>query len=92
MSDKEMVQRAEGAVERVLPDVPIWKGVKFAGSVIDESTVCVDRTWPRRGGIDGKGGSAGYVLVTFPKETLGDRKTACVPTCLVRRRQRQRLR
>lgn len=67
-----MIHRAEAAAKDVLPDAPIWKGVKFAGSVVHGSTVCVDRTWPRNGGIDGKGGNAGYVLVSFPDETLGE--------------------
>lgn len=72
MSESEMIQRAEVAVEGELPDAPIWEGVKFAGSVIDGSTVCVDRTYPPGGGFDGKGGNAGYVLVTFPDESLGE--------------------
>lgn len=72
MSEAEVIQRAEAAAKDVLPDAPIWEGVTFAGSVIDDSTVCVDRTWPPDGGIDGKGGSAGYVLVTFPGEALGE--------------------
>jgi hypothetical protein len=73
LSEEEMIQRAEAAVEGELPkDVPIWEGVTFAGSAVDESTVCVDRRWPKGGGVDNKGGSAGYVLVTFPAEALGE--------------------
>jgi hypothetical protein len=34
--------------------------------------VCVDRTWRPGGGVDGKGGNASYVLVTFPGKTLGE--------------------
>lgn len=67
-----MVQQAEAAVKGELPDAPIWKGMTFAGSVVDPATVCVDRTWAPGGGVDGKGGSAGYVLVRFPKATLGE--------------------
>jgi hypothetical protein len=72
VSQAEMIQLAEAAVEGELPDAPIWEGMKFAGSVMDDSTVCVDRTWGPAGGVDGKGGSAGYVLVTFPDKTLGE--------------------
>lgn len=72
MSQSEMIQRAEAAVKGVLPDAPIWEGMKFNGVVIDDLTVCVDRTWRPGGGVDGKGGNAGYVLVTFPHESLGE--------------------
>ena len=67
-----MIQRAEAAAENILPEAPIWEGMKFKGSVIDASTVCVDRTWARNGGPEGKGGNAGYVIVTFPDESLGE--------------------
>lgn len=72
MSESEMTRRAEAAAKNSLPDAPIWEGMKFKGSVIDDSTVCVDRTWARNGGLDGKGGNAGYVVVTFPDESLGE--------------------
>jgi hypothetical protein len=72
MSQADMIKRAQAAVEGELPDAPIWEGMTFAGSGVDGSTVCVDRTWGPSGGIDGKGGSAGYVLVKFPGETLGE--------------------
>jgi len=72
LSRGEMVQSAIAAVEGSLPDAPIWKGMTFAGTVINDSTVCVDRTWRPGGGIDRKGGSAGYTLVTFPGKTLGE--------------------
>jgi hypothetical protein len=46
----------------------------FKGVVIDESEVCVDRNWGPGGGVGGTepGGVAGYVVVTFPQETLGE--------------------
>lgn len=72
LSQAEMIQGAEAAVKGELPDAPIWKGMTFAGSVVNDSTVCVDRTWRPGGGVDGKGGSAGYVLVTLPGKTLGE--------------------
>lgn len=71
VSPAKLIQQAEAAVKDDLPDAPIWKGVTFAGSVVDGSTVCVDRAWAPGGGIDGKGGSAGYVIVRFPDATLG---------------------
>lgn len=67
-----MVQQADEAVTGELPDAPIWKGMTFAGSVVGGDTVCVDRTWAPGGGVDSKGGSAGYVLVKFPRATLGE--------------------
>lgn len=67
-----MIQRAEAAAEGALPNAPIWEGMTFAGSVVDRSTVCVDRTWREGGGIDGKGGNAGYVMVKFPDLTLAE--------------------
>ena len=72
LGQAEMIQRAEASVEGELPDAPIWEGMTFAGSVVNDSTVCVDRTWRPGGGNDDKGGSAGYVLVTFPGKTLGE--------------------
>jgi hypothetical protein len=39
---------------------------------VSDTEVCVDRTYGPDGGLDGKGGSAGYVVVTFPEETLGE--------------------
>jgi hypothetical protein len=72
LSQPEMIQRAEAAAKGELPEAPIWEGMTFAGSVVNASTVCVDRTWRPGGGVDGKGGSAGYVLVTLPGKTLGE--------------------
>ena len=70
-SRSEVIQAAEAAVEGELPDAPIWEGMKFRGSLVDDLTVCVDRTYGPGGGAGGKPGSAGYVIVTFPDETLG---------------------
>lgn len=67
-----MISHAETAAEDELPDIPLWDGTTFSGSTVDESTVCVDRTYRDGGGVGGKGGSAGYVLVTFPGETVGE--------------------
>lgn len=66
-----MIQSAVATVEGSLPDAPIWKGMTFAGSAVNASTVCVDRTWRPGGGVNGNGGSAGYVLVSFPGKALG---------------------
>lgn len=65
------VRRAEQAVKADLPDAPIWKGMKFEGVVVDDTTVCVDRTYAEGAGLQGKGGNAGYVLVQFPDVTTG---------------------
>lgn len=72
MTDGERIAAAETAVEAELPDAPIWVGMTFAGVVIDTSEICVDRTWAPGGGPDDLGGNAGYVVVTFPNETLGE--------------------
>ena len=72
MTDAERVAAAEAAVEETLPDAPIWIGMTFSGVVINDVEVCVDRTWAADGGPEDKGGNAGYVVVTFPEETLGE--------------------
>lgn len=71
MTDTERVAAAEAAVQAELPDAPIWKGMSFEGAIVNESEVCVDRTYEPGGGLDGLGGSAGYVVVRFPMVTLG---------------------
>ncbi|MCP1413672.1 DUF2511 domain-containing protein [Paenarthrobacter sp. A20] len=71
LADAERVTKAEAAAANELPDAPIWKGMTFKGTVVNASEVCVDRTWRPGGGIDNKGGNAGYVVVTFPAETVG---------------------
>ncbi|MBO0609883.1 hypothetical protein [Myceligenerans salitolerans] len=71
MSDAERVATAERLVLDDLPDAPIWDGLTVEGVVIDGSDVCVDRTYGEDGGLDGQGGNAGYVVVSFPGETLG---------------------
>jgi hypothetical protein len=66
------VAKAEAAVLAVLPDAPIWEGMTFQGVVVNISEICVDRTWARGGGVDGAGGTAGYVVVAFPAISLGE--------------------
>lgn len=71
MTDTERVAAAEAAALAELPDAPIWKGMSFEGAIVNESEVCVDRTYEPGGGLDGLGGSAGYVVVRFPMVTPG---------------------
>lgn len=74
VSDAERVARAEQLVQGELSDAPIWEGMTFNAVVVDEVEVCVDRNWGPGGGpgeVAG-GASAGYVLVVFPRETLGE--------------------
>lgn len=71
LSDED-IRRAEDSVKNALPDAPIWEGMTFSGVIVNETSVCVDRTYRAGGGLDGKGGSAGYVIVTFPGLTLGE--------------------
>ncbi|WP_241976695.1 DUF2511 domain-containing protein [Cryobacterium sp. TMT2-4] len=70
----ERVERAQQLVKDELPDAPIWEGMTFAGVVLDEAAVCVDRNWGPGGGPGETeaGGVAGYVIVTFPSDTLGE--------------------
>jgi hypothetical protein len=70
MSDAERVAAAEQLVLDELPDAPIWEGLTAEGVVIDATDVCVDRTYREDGGLDGQGGNAGYVVVSFPGESL----------------------
>lgn len=73
MTDAERVTQAEAAVLAELPaDVPIYKGMTAKGSVVNDTEVCVDRTWRPGGGIERKGGNAGYVVVSFPEVDLGE--------------------
>ena len=67
-----LIAEAETAVKNELPDIPIWEGTRFNGEYLSESEVCVDRTYGRGGGLDGKGGNAGYVMVTFPGAETGE--------------------
>ncbi|MBE4720134.1 DUF2511 domain-containing protein [Pseudarthrobacter sp. AB1] len=71
LTDAERVTKAEAAVQAVLPNAPIWKGMTFKGVVVDASEICVDRTWAPGGGPDHVGGNAGYVVVSFPAVALG---------------------
>jgi len=71
LTDAERVTKAEAAVKAELPNAPIWKGMTFKGVVVDESEICVDRTWAPGGGPDDRGGNAGYVVVSFPSVALG---------------------
>ena len=70
-SPAQLIQEAQDAVKAGLPDAPLWKGVTFTGTLLDATHACVDRTYPPDGGLDGKGGSAGYVVVTFPEKAIG---------------------
>jgi hypothetical protein len=72
LTDAERVTDAEAAVLAVLGDAPIWAGMTSAGVVVNESEICVDRTWAPGGGPDDLGGNAGYVVVSFPAVTLDE--------------------
>lgn len=74
LTDAERVSKAEAAVQAELPNAPIWKGMTFKGVVVDDSEICVDRTWAPGGGPDKLGGNAGYVVVSFPAVALGKPK------------------
>lgn len=71
-TDAERITTAETLVLGVLPDAPVWEGLTVVGVVVDDAEICVDRTYGPSGGLDGVGGNAGYVVVTFPDETLGE--------------------
>ncbi|MFE5835841.1 DUF2511 domain-containing protein [Arthrobacter sp. NPDC056493] len=64
--------QAEDAAQAELPNAPIWKGMTFKGVVVDESEICVDRTWAPGGGPEKLGGNAGYVVVSFPPVAVGN--------------------
>lgn len=69
-----LVAKAEKIVASELPDIPVWKGTTFKGTYVSETEVCVDRTYGKNGGVDGKGGNAGFVVVTFPDGKTGEPK------------------
>lgn len=68
------IAKAENLVIDVLPDAPIWKGLTAVGVAVNDKEVCVDRYWGPSGGPGGAAAesSAGYVVVTFPSEKLGE--------------------
>lgn len=72
LSDAKRISTAEKLVLKVLPEAPIWEGVTAKGVVVNASEVCVDRTYGPTGGFDSPGGNAGYVVVTFPAEVMGE--------------------
>lgn len=67
-----LVAQAEKLVLADLPDVPVWEGVTATGTWVSDEEVCVDRFYGPDGGIGGKGGNAGYVVVEFPAGELGE--------------------
>ena len=72
MTDAERITTAEKLVLGELPSTPFWEGVTASGVVVDDSEVCVDRTYGPSGGSGSAGGNAGHVVVTFPDEALGE--------------------
>lgn len=72
LSDTDRVTQAETAVLDELSDAPIWKGLTVKGGVINESEICVDRTYGPDGSVERRGKNAGYVIVSFPEVMLGD--------------------
>lgn len=71
LTDAQRVTKAEAAAQAELPNAPIWKGMTFKGVVVDNSEICVDRTWAPGGGPVKLGGNAGYVAVSFPAVAPG---------------------
>jgi Protein of unknown function (DUF2511)/PASTA domain len=72
LSDAQRIAIAEKLVLAALTDAPVWEGTTAAGVVVDNSAVCVDRTYGPTGGLDSPGGNAGYVVVSFPSKKIGD--------------------
>lgn len=68
----DLIAMAEQIVLGELSDAPIWGGTTAKGVYVSDTEVCVDRTYGPTGGLDGKGGNAGYVVVTFPDGTTGE--------------------
>lgn len=65
------VAAAVAAVRDELPDIPYWKGAKFAGTVIASDKVCVDRTVTKQSADVLGGGRTSHVVVTFPDLSTG---------------------
>ena len=72
LSDAQRIAAAEKLVLAELTDAPVWKGTTAVGVVVDKSEVCVDRTFGQTGGFDNPGGTAGYVVVSFPSKNMGE--------------------
>lgn len=74
LTDAERIKRAESLVLAALPDIPVWEGVTATGVIVDDSEVCVDRFYGPGGGAGDTPAfaSAGYVVVDFPSEELGE--------------------
>lgn len=63
--------RAVRLVLDSLPDDESWKGATAKALKIDDDTVCVDR-FKAATDSSSEGTPAGFVVVSFPNETLGD--------------------
>ena len=72
LSDAQRIATAEKLVLAELTDAPVWEGTTAAGVIVNNSEVCVDRTYGPTGGLDNPGGNAGYVVVSFPSKKTGD--------------------
>ena len=72
MSDAERKATAESLVLSVLGDAPFWVGTTAACTVVNESEVCVDRTYGVSTSVSEAGGNAGYVVVAFPSEKMDE--------------------
>lgn len=65
------VEAAEDAVRDDLPDIPLWEGTKFTGTVVSDSEVCVDRKIKKENEI-GNTGTTSHVPVSWPDLEIGE--------------------
>ena len=66
------VEAAEDAARDELPNVPLWKGARFKGTVISDTEVCVDRILTKSSAEAIGGTRTSHVVVTWPELNVGE--------------------
>ena len=70
--DKPDTSAAVDAVRDGLPDIPLYEGARFKGTVISDTQVCVDTTLTKESGAAVGGNRTSHVVVSFPALSKGE--------------------
>lgn len=66
------VDAAEAAARDDLPDIPLWEGTKFKGTVVSDSEICVDRVLAKEKASVVGGARTSHVIVSWPSLEVAD--------------------
>lgn len=66
------VDAAEAAARDDLPDIPLWEGTKFKGTVVSDSEICVDRVLAKEKASIVGGARTSHVVVSWPSLEVAD--------------------